>query len=232
MRARVRRFLLKRGVLLFGGLFSLSSHSASPPSYKISYFERNSEAKPHAILCLTARVNRNPLLFGHSALSTFLIDQKKSPRKKGFVSKKVNWVGLTPFKHPNPGQGPEDAVYLVNNHPADHFLKFQKSKEFPKTARHCVSITAAESKKLNDYLVLHKDDKWRITKNCNDFSTEAFAIATGIRFDARTPLTPLCSMPGTVIKNIKKYQAPLQGAKTFVYKPENDGIVQEPVAGH
>jgi hypothetical protein len=222
---------MKLGLVLLGGLLALSIQAADQPAHQISYFERNPEVKPYAILCLTARVNRNPLLFGHSALSIFAIDQKESG-KNGIVSKKVGWVGLTPFKHPNPGQGPKDAVNLVSNHPEDHFLKFEQSRDFPNTARHCMTITAVEAKKLEAYLLLHKDDKWTLGNNCNDFSTEAFAVATGIQLTTRTLLSPLCSMPGTVIASINKYQANLKGAKTFVYKPEPDRVLAEPRAGH
>lgn len=203
------------------------SFSKDATAHNISYYPRALSEKAYAILCLTARVNKNPLKFGHSALSTFIIDKKQS-NSRDLVSKQVSSVGLTPFKHKDGKKASNVEYNMVNDDPGDHYLKFEKSEEFPNTARHCVPITDKEARLLNNYVAQHKNDKWHLSDNCNDFSTEAFELATGIHFHSRSPLSAFVSMPGTVIHSIEKYQKDLKAPKTFKFKESRVLLLEEP----
>lgn len=173
-----------------------------PRAWTIPYYDRPlNNAKPYEMLCITSRDGTSLTVLGHTALSRFKLDESSQAHE-------VTSIGLWPLSN-----------LLINSH-KDHFLNFEQSQEKRKNVSFCVPINKTESKRLNDFLEERKNIRWSLGYNCNDFSTEAFKLITGIDLESRTASTMLLSNPVKVRDSITKMLETQSAPKAFMYAPK------------
>jgi hypothetical protein len=209
---------LKAFILTLGASSILSwADEPRPKSFAVPYYARKLDAPAHGVLCLTVGVAQNALLFGHSALSFFPLDESEQ-KKRDPISHSVKSAGFWPLSSVD-GGGKEGSKFdLVYDHPNDSFLTFEHDPHYAENARHCVQVTKAETDKLDTFLEKFRDRAWMLHYNCNDLSSDAFAEITGIEFQSRSPSTLYCSTPKTLMRNVRKSQLDASPAGTLSYQ--------------
>ena len=211
---------MKRKVFVFalGACSTLTwASEARPKSFPVPYYARKLDAPAHGVLCLQVGVAQNALLFGHSALSFFPLDESEQ-KKRDPVSHTVKAAGFWPLSSGDGGAKEGSKFDLVYDHPNDSFLTFEHDPHYAENARHCVPITKTESDKLEEFMEKFRDRAWMLHYNCNDLSSDAFAEITGIEFQSRAPSTLFCSTPKTLMRNVHKFQLGAKPAGTLSYE--------------
>jgi hypothetical protein len=210
--------------LLLIGIFMLASGSvlaSTVEEIQIPYYARLLDGPAYEILCLNTREAANPIYFGHSSLTSFRIVQDKA-LKKGYTTNSAISTGYWPYKRVNNEDSEHKAQNLQFNNPADYFLMFNKNAQNRRGDRHCVPITKSERVTMDAFISKNKKKKWSVLYNCNDISSKAFAIATGIEFKSRSPVTAYLSHPRNMVKEVEKYHKIHQPAGSFTFAPDSD----------
>jgi hypothetical protein len=173
------------------------------PSDTLKVSARILETPAAAILCL--HVAARPLRFGHSALTVFMLDQKQTTEEQ-YVAKKARWVGFWPLKKHDKSEQDAFKSFLPFSHDDDFYKKFESDLKGKEGARHCVPVTGDELGKLTSFIDSKRSSRWWVHYNCNDLSTEAFELVTGVSFHPRSLSTLGCSHPAKLVEKVKAYQ--------------------------
>jgi hypothetical protein len=192
-----------------------------PKAWSLPYYDRDlGGERAKEILCLTARVAKNQLHVGHSALTRFSLDSSTSSKK--LKSVKAKSIGLWPMKDTDMSDPSKGRVNLYTDKDADNFFNFEKSQETKSNATICVPLNKRESQDLDAFIKKHENTNWSIGYNCNDFAGEAFKLVTAIQLKSREAKTLFCSTPNAMTNSVRKLTEGLGKPKKFEYHPQGE----------
>lgn len=231
---RRNSFWMAIGKIAGLSLIALRMSTSALGGEKIAYSPRNLDGPAVAVVCVHVRMNKNPLKFGHSALTIFKLDPTGA-KGKTLVSKSAEWTGYWISRTKDEGywegkdfeKNPENSqnTYFPFNGGINHYRAFETQGSNRDSERICVPATAAELAKVRALVESRRDKKYNLWHNCNDFTTEALALLTNgeIKFDARVPWKLNMSMPGKLLSLIQAYHQAHPPGKDEVldYKPNS-----------
>ncbi len=214
-------------------LLAVTTFGQSQAGEKISYSSRKLDGEPVAVVCVHVRLNKNPLKFGHSALTIFKLDPVK-PGHKALVSRSAEWTGYWiariedegSWEEKNFEKFPQTArkTYFPLNGGINHFRAFETMGSNKDSERICIPATQTQLAGVYELIENRRNKKYSLKYNCNDFTTQALALLTHneIKFDVQGSGLLSMSLPAELRDQIRNYHAahPPDKDATLDYQPD------------